>query len=133
MKKRFTLLFVLISSLFLAIALTGCAASKEEPSKTAPKKEASQITVQIVTDGGEKVVAEKKIAVKGENLLTIMKENFKVVEDKGFVTSIENISQDAAANKYWLFEINGKPVPKGAQDVVPKNGDTVVWKLDKVS
>ncbi|MFD3446741.1 DUF4430 domain-containing protein [Microbacteriaceae bacterium 4G12] len=133
MKKRFTLLFVLICSLFLALALGGCSASKEKSSKAASPKEESQITVQIVTDGGKTVVADKKINIKDENLLTIMKENFKIVENKGFVTSIENINQDDAAKKYWLFEINDKPVPKGAQDVVPKKGDKVVWKLEKMS
>lgn len=44
-----------------------------------------------------------------------------------FVKSINGVSNSKTA--YWLYFVNGKPVPKAANDFVPSTGDTIEWRL----
>lgn len=72
----------------------------------------------------------KKITIiKDQTLLDALKENFKIEEKSGFITSIDGKTQDQAANKYWLFDVNGKMAEKGAADIHLKKGDTVAFYL----
>jgi hypothetical protein len=63
------------------------------------------------------VDAKKITIIKDQTLLDALKENFKIEEKSGFITSIDGKSQDQAANKYWLFDVNGKMADKGAADI----------------
>lgn len=44
-----------------------------------------------------------------------------------FVKSVNGIPSTKTA--YWLYFINGKPVPKAANEYVPAAGDTIEWRL----
>ncbi|MGD2247432.1 MAG: DUF4430 domain-containing protein [Candidatus Methanofastidiosia archaeon] len=67
----------------------------------------------------------------GSNVFDLMTAcNIEFEEDKGFVTSINGIAQDAGANKYWMYYINGEMAQVGAKEYIVQNGDEITWKLE---
>lgn len=67
----------------------------------------------------------------GSNVFDLMKAcNVPFEEDGGFVTSINNISQDTEAGKYWIYYINGESALVGAGDYIVQEGDHITWRLE---
>ena len=56
--------------------------------------------------------------------------NIPFEEQGGFVTSINGISQDTDAGKYWIYYINGEYASVGAADYIVMDGDEITWKLE---
>lgn len=118
--KKFTLVAVLSLGL-----LTACAPKEEE---VKVEENTIQTTVSVVADGKE--VAEKVLVIpEGETLQETMVENFDVVEADGFITTIEGVEQDAAENKFWVFEVDEAQVNEGAETFIPEEDDSIVWEL----
>lgn len=121
----------MMTSLLVAMMLmiAGCQDTAEE----AKKDTKSQVTIEVTMDNGKEEVAKENIEVKaGANVYDVMKENFKIEDDNGMITSIEGKKQDAAASKYWMFEVNDEPAMKGAKDIEVKAGDVITWDLHEV-
>lgn len=77
---------------------------------------------------------QKKVqAKKGMTLYQMLQDNFKIADDKGMITSINGVSQDEKAGRYWFIEINGKFATKGAKETKPKNGDKVSFDLHEAN
>ncbi|MDY0396532.1 DUF4430 domain-containing protein [Virgibacillus halophilus] len=75
-------------------------------------------------------MGKKKIAVKkGDILMDVLKENFKIEEDKGFIKSIDGIAPKKGDKKAWMYSVNGKMAKVGATDYKLKPGDEVVFDL----
>lgn len=136
MKKNwFRMLAIMM--LALVLALTGCSENKnsgqtEDIAASQQQKDQEEQHIVVKIQDGKKVISEKEIKIeKGDNLLDIMKENFKIEEEDNFVTSIDGVAQDEKKGKYWVFEINGKAVNEGAHLTEVKNNDEVVWMLKK--
>lgn len=91
-----------------------------------------------VTVEGETVLFDKELkAEEGETLLEVMKEsfadgNYSLVESDGMITELCGEAQDAAANKYWMYTVNGEYASVGAAEYLPKEGDKVVFDLQVV-
>lgn len=122
---------LMMTSLLIAMMMmvTGCQDTAEE----AKKDTKSQVTIEVTMDNGKEEVAKKAVDVKADaNVYDIMKENFKIEDDNGMITSIEGKKQDAAASKYWMFEVNDEPAMKGAKDIEVKAGDVITWDLHEV-
>lgn len=66
--------------------------------------------------------------VDGENALELLKAAHTVVDEGGFITSIDG--QPNAAPKYWTLYVNGTMASVGAKDLVTKSTDTITWKLE---
>lgn len=66
--------------------------------------------------------------VDGKNALELLKAAHTVVDDSGFVTSIDG--QANAAPKYWTLYVNESMASVGAKDFVTKSTDTITWKLE---
>ena len=123
-KKTLT---VLVSTRF-AVSLAACGKQAEAPKKATVSKDTATITLDFEND--KKVDKTKKITIiKDQTLLDALKENFKIEEKSGFITSMDGKAQDQAANKYWMFDVNGKMADKGAADIHLKKGDTVAFYL----
>ena len=118
---------VLVATGF-AVSLVACGKQAESPKKSTVSQDTATITLDFEND--KKVDETKKITIiKDQTLLDALKENFKIEEKSGFITSIDGKTQDQAANKYWLFDVNGKMAEKGAADIHLKKGDTVAFYL----
>lgn len=101
--------------------------------------EIAEVSFQMtVTVEGEKVLFDKELkAEEGETLLEVMKDsfaagNYSLVESDGMITELCGEAQDAAANKYWMYTVNGEYASVGAAEYLPKEGDKVVFDLQVV-
>lgn len=93
-------------------------------------KEEVKVTLSLVED--EKQIASKEISVsEDESVLNILKEQYEVKDDGGFVTSIDGKEQDADNNKYWMYYINDEEAAKGAAETFVKDKDVIEWRLNE--
>ncbi|MBG9789368.1 DUF4430 domain-containing protein [Brevibacillus laterosporus] len=112
------------------VSVIGCSKNEVAQNTAAEEKVENKVVVEVSTDQGKTKVAEKTIQFKGDQTLyELMKTNFKVEDDNGFITSIEDVKQNPAEKKYWLYEVNGAPAVTGAKDLKVKDGDVVKWDL----
>ncbi|MBF6625366.1 DUF4430 domain-containing protein [Aerococcaceae bacterium zg-BR9] len=97
---------------------------------TTDEKKMVAITINVTVDGKHIENSPFTLNVKeGETLLNVMKAHFDIIEKDGFISSINGHEQDAKANKWWLFDYNGKMSEVGADGIQLKNGDQIDWKL----
>jgi major membrane immunogen (membrane-anchored lipoprotein) len=95
-------------------------------SDSSESQEEVSVTIILSKDKEAEVLDEKEVVIQdGDNLLKVMKDNFDVVEDGGFITSIEGLAYDEANKMTWMFSVNSEPSMVGAGDVELKDGDTV--------
>lgn len=88
------------------------------------------IRATLIIENGDKITCEEKISV-GSTVFDLMTAcNISFEEDGGFVTSINGVSQDTAANKYWMYYINGELAQVGAGTYIVQEGDEITWKLE---
>ena len=137
----------LLLALSLSVLLFGCAPTEEAESRSgiqestvaASSEAAETVSVTIsLTDGGTVVAgSEKTVEVEAStSLFDVMKENYTIEEDGGFITAIDGLAQveESAETKakYWMFDVNGEPSMVGAADVALQEGDVIVWNLTEM-
>lgn len=138
----------LLLALSLSFVLYGCSTTTEtadtsseaQASSVAVSSEAKEtaaVTISL-TDGGTAIAgSEKTVEIEaGANLLDVMKANYSIEEDGGFITAIDGHAQveESAETKakYWLFDVNGEPSMVGANEVELQEGDEIVWNLTEM-
>ena len=121
MKKVVLGLISVLPVLFLA----ACGSS----SQTAVEQE-EQFQATLVVDFGDKVDSQEISFEQGDTVMDILEEHFEVESEAGMVTAIDGVSQDAAANTYWMYDINGELAPKGAEEMTISEGDTITFYLE---
>lgn len=121
----------------ILLLLNGCTtidSSKDanQQSKTEQTQQRQQtVTIFIQKDG--KQLSSKTVPFKtGDSLLTVLKENFAIEEEQGFITSIDGHAQDKQKQKYWIFTIDGTSATKGAKETVLKKNQQIVFDLAKI-
>lgn len=91
------------------------------------------VTIIISKDFGEELIADQEITIKeGAILMDVLKENFSVEDDNGFVTSIDGEKQDPDKSKYWLYSVNGEDGMVGANEYELSAGDEVHFELNSM-
>lgn len=73
-------------------------------------------------------------AVDGKTVLAQLKAKANVTtKQSDFGTLVESINglKNGTDGKYWLFYIDGKMAPKGADALVTGGGEVVEWKFEK--
>ena len=130
--KKLKLFMGLVFTMLLMVGLAGCGSQNDTSDSTTESTSVAadevSVTVILQEDGSE--FENKEVAVaKDTSLYDAMNDNFDVKDDNGFITSIEDKEQDAAAQKYWTFTINDEQVNSGAKDITLKDGDKVVFNL----
>lgn len=136
MMKKWLLLF------FASITLAACGttatddvdtSSVSESAVVQENPEASTVTISIAVDGKEIEDGSKTIEIEsGAILLDVLKENYEIVEENGFITSINGHQQDEDAGKYWLFDVNGEMGLVGVQEQELDAGDLVEFNLSGI-
>ena len=89
-----------------------------------------EIRATLIIENGGTTTCEAKISA-GSTVFDLMKAcSIPFEEEGGFVTSINGISQDPGANKFWLYYVNGEFAQVGAGDYIVQEGDEIIWKLE---
>lgn len=134
-------IYAILLSLFLVFSLVACTgdSSKKTAETNSNEKVKStetiqdEITTTVILKEGENEISKKDFQIKsGENLLNLLKENFKIEENDGFITSIEGKVQDEKEGIYWMYTINGESAEVGAGDYKLKDKDIIVFSLSKI-
>jgi hypothetical protein len=86
------------------------------------------VLITISIDEGSEYVDEKEIPVEeGDILMDVMKQNFYVEEEGGFITSIERVSAEDDEDKGWIFFINGETAMIGAEEYELSPGEEITF------
>lgn len=112
------------------------AASKPKEDQKQP--ETASFTLLISKNKGTEEVLKKKLQIEPDkSLLDYLRDNVSVVDDGGFIKSIEGFeavtSKDLTTEQKnagimgidWFIYQNGVKTRSGAGDIVPKNGDMI--------
>lgn len=133
-----------LGSIFIASALLmGCASdgdtdkeatnnqTNESESTTDSEQEKEEIVlITLSIDEGDEVITEKEVSIsEGDLLMDVLKTNFEVEEDGGFITSIEGVAPEKDEEKSWMFFVNDEMPNVGAEEVELSPGDQVTFDL----
>ena len=128
--KKLILGFILSSFLMVGTACSTNTENTTTATSSSQKQTELNVTVTLIED--EKEITSKEVtASEKDSVLDILKANFDVKEDGGFVTSIDAKEQDTKANKYWMYYINDKEADKGAADMTVSDSDKIEWRLNE--
>lgn len=120
----------LLLSLSLIFTLAAC--SGGDNNETSPATDSSKASISIEIKDEGKSVDKKELEVDAKSkLMPVLKENFEIEEQDGFITSIDKLEQDTEASKFWTYTVNSEEVTVGAKDYELKDKDEVVFSLDK--
>lgn len=126
--RKGKLLIISLLAIMMMFVFAGCQEKKEDSKNSESKT--NQVTIEVTTDNGKNDVIKETVKVKDrENLYDVMKGNFKIEDDNGMITSINNKKQNTNEKKYWMFDINKEPAMKGVKDIQLKDGDVITWDL----
>jgi hypothetical protein len=138
--KRIYLISLMFAST-LALAACGSQKAPAVNNANAPaneqKVDEEQVKASLKINNGEKNYDYSKEIKKGSSALDLLKavseENKFEIKNKEssygvFIESIMGIANDAKANKFWMYYINGKSAEAGASAYTVKDGDVIEWK-----
>lgn len=129
-------LFVLTA---VVTMLFGCTSGGEQQpeTKTSSDEESSEqveqtIVITISEDEGANVINEKEITIEDNQILMdVLKKEFEIEEENGFITGIEGIVADESEKEAWALFVNDEMAMVGASDYELQFGDHVVLDLQK--
>lgn len=126
--------------LFTTFSLAACGniGTQEEASSAissssveSQTKETLSIVISLEQDGEQVEDTTKELEVEeGTTVLDSLKEQYEVIENDGYVVSIEEMEIDEKLGKYWMYEVNNEEAAVGAADYELKDGDQVNWFLN---
>ncbi|MGX6977810.1 DUF4430 domain-containing protein [Vagococcus elongatus] len=131
-KKNLFLSLLCMTILFISACSTPKTTTESTPATTTEvtkqKQSEEEINVFIKIVEEDNTIADKELQVPSDSsLMSVMKENFDIVEEGGFITSVEGVEQKAEENFFWTYKINDEEVMTGAEDTILNEGDKVVF------
>lgn len=88
------------------------------------------VVITISKDEEEEIITEKEVSVEdGAILMDVLKENFSIEEEDGFITSIEGVAPEENEEKAWIYFVNGEAAMVGANEYELTSGDEVSFDL----
>ncbi|MRX71045.1 DUF4430 domain-containing protein [Bacillus lacus] len=136
---------MVLMSLVLAV-LTACAPAQTDQNDSGASQQPENGQQELSKEAGEELSASIKLTKDqkaeelsskevvfegGESLMEVMNQNFEVEDEAGFITSIDGIEANADEKYAWMFDVNGEPAMKGANDIILEDGDVVEFDLQK--
>ncbi|WEV45597.1 DUF4430 domain-containing protein [Streptococcaceae bacterium ESL0687] len=129
MKKLMTLVLIGLSLFSLTGCLNKTSTSQEASISSSSEEQIGDVTLIIRFDDGSEKEFKNQPITANTTVLDLLKSCVEVKDDKGFITEIDNVKQDEAAKKYWLYEINDQMASKGASEQKLKDRDKVIFEL----
>lgn len=132
--KKYAL--ISLASLSMLLGACGTTATKEKTSVSTEVEVVDEktipVSVKIIVDEEEVSDLTKEIeAEEGQSLMDVMKENYEIDEEDGFLKGIEGYEQSEEDNKWWMFQVNGEEGEVGAADYEVLENDDITWELTK--
>lgn len=134
-----------LTALFFFIALlAGCGAGQdtqentqdngttEAPQEEQANNEAEQetATITISKNEGEELIAEDEVTIEeGAILMDVLKENFEVEEEGGFINSIEGEVASEVEKMAWMYFVNDETASVGAAEYEVQPGDQITFDM----
>ena len=117
--------------------VSGCTTPANEATLTTTTTQESVSPVEqtatiILQEDGKEITKAVVSFEPGAVVFDVMDEHFEIVHQDAFITSIDGMTQDEAANKYWLYDINGEMALKGAKELALQAGDEILFKLEEM-
>lgn len=110
------------------ITLSACSlvsVSTTNSSSSSASSSVQKETAELIIKEDDKTLTKTVSFEEGATVLEVLKANYDVEENQGFITSIDGIQQDEAAQKYWMYKVNGELASKGAGELVVKADDKI--------
>lgn len=121
--KKIVLGFSTLSAILL---LAAC----QNETKPAVTDKEETLTATLAVEFGDKTDIQEVTFEKDDSVMDILEEYHEVEEEEGMVTAIDGVSQNAAENTYWMYDINKELAAKGAKEMTISEGDTVTFYLE---
>lgn len=123
MKKLFKLWLVLLPLLIL----TACSTKATNSSNSSQTSVSSTSgTVKLVVKDEDDTIMDETVAFEeGDTVMDVLEEHCDVEAEDGFITSINDIEQDADKGLYWMFDVNGELGSKAADQLEVNDGDNI--------
>lgn len=118
-----------VITLFFAVITSSCTVSQPVETQQTNKNTAVR-TESIQT-------SFSYTGIQGETALSLLKSKYTVqTKDYGadlgeMVLAINGV--EPAKDEFWAFYINGKSANVGASSYTTQDGDTIEWKLEKIT
>ena len=138
MKKFIQLLFTLVLAAGLLLGCSNDTTEETDNTSTENQTQSEEtqeqaVHITISEDIGEEVLSEKDIEIEeGAILMDVLKDNYEIEEDGGFITGIDGVTAEDGEEKYWMYEVNGEMAEVGANEYELEAGDDVVFDLHAV-
>lgn len=129
--KKFIGLLSLSSILFISACSVSVDTPAQEQDIAEETQEVEQNTVLIeLIDGSEEVFIQESIDFSdGDSLMDVMKSNFHISEEGGFISSINEFEIIPEENIFLGYDINGEMGLDSADELILEDGDEILWKL----
>lgn len=127
-----------IALLLTMVLTTGCSDLSAKESETALESSVettetsnqveNEAIILIHTNDGSSI--KESVLIEDEmTLLESMNQSFDLIEEGGFIESINGYAQVPDDNIWWVFTVNGEMITVGANEYILQDGDTVEWEL----
>jgi len=128
MKKFIQGIMIVFASIVL---LVGCSSSEEsEIENGTDQSDEGTVVIIVSEEEADEVYSEKEIAIdEDEILMDVMKENYDIDEEEGFINSIDGIAPEEGEEKAWIYSVNGEDAMVGAAEYELSFDDEVVFDL----
>jgi hypothetical protein len=133
-----------LASLLMVIGfLVGCASESKDQNSTnnnqieqtqsnsiASEEAEEVVLITITKNHNEELLTEKEAVIEdGALLLDVMKDNFDLEEEGGFITSIDGVEQNLDEEISWMYFVNDEMAMVGAAEYELSAGDKVNFDL----
>lgn len=111
--------------------LVGCSTASDdvEQGQEADVTEGN-ITIIVSEEEAAEVYSEEEVTIEEDAILMdVMKENYEIEEDDGFITAIDGISPEEDEQKAWIYSVNDEEALVGAAEYELSIDDEVVFDL----
>lgn len=111
--------------------LVGCSTASDdvEQGQEADFTEGN-ITIIVSEEEADEVYSEEEVTIEEDAILMdVMKENYEIEEDDGFITAIDGISPEEDEQKAWIYSVNDEEALVGAAEYELSIDDEVVFDL----
>lgn len=92
-----------------------------------------EVTARLIIENEEIYDYEATIPA-GSTAVDLMKAcGVSFIDEGGFITTIQGVSQDEGTQTYWIYYVNGEMAAVGARDYMIQDGDEITWRLESYS